>query len=258
MRASIRAALLVAAAALVALQVAQPVSGHLVDHEAFENVTPTLYDYSRRQNDEGTAVPTSTSTVVPTATAAPGARCRRAEDCASGACSQGRCVPKTGTGANNSFCTGDAQCVGGSYCYRGSCQFIKSNDSPCYKDSGCLSGNCINKRCIANASQRNGAQCTKSTQCVIGSFCSNGKCATISTVGKYCYKDQGCTSGHCVQNRCSSRGLAKLGQHCTSNSMCISNFCFKSACHAKRSRNQPCSLNDTCLSGRCRRNKTCA
>ncbi|KAJ1020737.1 hypothetical protein NDA16_004129 [Ustilago loliicola] len=257
MRASIRAALLVAAAALVALQVAQPVSGHLVDHEVFENVTPTLYDYSRRDS-AGTAVPSTTSTsVTPTATAKPGAQCHKPEDCASGACDGGKCVPKEASGPNNSYCTSDAQCVDGSYCYRGSCQFIKKDGAACYKDSGCVNGNCINKRCIPNASQPVGFRCTKSTQCKQGTFCSNSKCDTIKPVNSYCYKDQGCTSGSCINNKCSSKGLAKLNQHCTSNDKCISNFCFKNACRAKRDRNQPCSLNDTCKSGVCRKNRTC-
>ncbi|SPO26223.1 uncharacterized protein UTRI_02499 [Ustilago trichophora] len=256
MRTSIRAAFLVAAAALVALQVAQPVSGHLVDREVFENVTPTLYDYSRR-DEAATAISSSTS-AAPTATATPGSGCRANEDCASGSCDQGKCVPKKGEGQNNTFCTGDDQCKSSSYCYRGSCQDIKQDGHACYKDSGCVSGNCINKRCIANNSQPNGLRCTKSTQCVNGSFCSNSKCDTIKPAGSYCYKNQGCTSNICTNNKCSSQGLAKLGQFCDGHNKCISNFCFKSACRAKRERGRSCSMNETCISNRCRKNRTCA
>nr|CDI52936.1 putative protein [Melanopsichium pennsylvanicum 4] len=171
---------------------------------------------------------------------------------------QGKCVPKTGTGQNNSFCTADTQCKSSSYCYRGSCQDIKQDGAHCYKDSGCVSGNCINKRCIAAASQTNGSRCTKSTQCVSGSFCSNSKCETIKASGAYCYKNQGCTSGICTNNKCSSKGLAKLGQYCQSHNKCISNFCYKSACRAKRERGRTCHMNETCISNKCRKNKTCA
>ncbi|TKY86401.1 hypothetical protein EX895_004550 [Sporisorium graminicola] len=255
MRTSVRAALLVVAAALVALQVAQPVSGHLVDREVFENITPTLYEYNRRA--EGTAVPTSTiNTASPSQTA--GTKCQSSGDCATGACDAGKCVPQKGTGQNNSFCSSDAQCKSSSYCYRGACQDIKQDGANCYKDSGCVNGNCINKKCVANASQPKGSGCTKSTQCVDGAFCSNGKCETVKTPGSYCYKDQGCTSGFCVNNKCSSRGLAKLNQACEKNAGCVSNFCYRSACRAQRARNQPCSLNDACISGKCRKNKTCA
>ncbi|CBQ72352.1 conserved hypothetical protein [Sporisorium reilianum SRZ2] len=255
MRTSIRAALLIAAAALVALQVAQPVSGHLVDREVFENITPTLYEYERRAG--ATAVPSSTSnTASPSATA--GIGCKKNGDCATGLCDSGKCVPQKGTGQNNSYCTSDAQCKSSSYCYRGSCQDIKQDGANCYKDSGCANGNCINKKCVPNASQPKGSGCTKSTQCVNGAFCSNGKCQTIAKSGAYCYKNQGCTSGFCVNNKCSSRGLAKLNQACEKNAGCISNFCFRGACRAQRARNRPCSLNDACISGRCRKNRTCA
>ncbi|KIS70081.1 uncharacterized protein UMAG_10186 [Mycosarcoma maydis] len=258
MRASIRAALLVAAAALVALQVAQPVSGHLVDREIFENVTPTLYDYARRAEEAGPSVLPTTTTSKTNPTATPGSNCKANSDCASGVCDQGKCVPKKNTGPINSFCTSDDQCATSGYCYRGSCQYIKPSGANCYKDSGCIDGNCVNKRCVANKSLPNNSACTKSTQCRDGSFCSNSKCDTIKGVGSYCYKNQGCTSGFCINNRCSGRGLANNGQFCTNNARCKSNFCFRSACRAKRARGQPCSLNDTCISGRCRQNRTCA
>lgn len=257
MRASVRSALIFAVAALAALQVAQPVSGHLVDREVFENVTPTLYDYSRR-DAAATAVPSSTSSTAGPATATPGTGCKANSDCATGSCSAGKCVPQIGTGVKNSFCDSDAQCTASSYCYRGSCQEIKQTGSNCYKDSGCTSGSCINKKCINNASQKNGFTCTRSDQCVNGSFCSNGKCNTVQPANSYCYKNQGCTSGICVNNKCSSKGLAKLGQYCTASNKCQSNFCFKNACRAKRARNQPCSQNETCISNRCRNNRTCA
>ncbi|GAC95779.1 keratin-associated protein 10-4 [Pseudozyma hubeiensis SY62] len=258
MRTSIRAALLVFAAALVAVQVAQPVSAHLVDREVFENSTPTIYDYSRRAEDpNATAVPTTTSSSAnPSATAGTG--CKVNSDCATGLCDTGKCVPQKGTGQNDSFCTSDAQCKSSSYCYRGSCQDIKQDGANCYKDSGCANGNCVNKKCIANASQPLKAQCTKSDQCTNGAFCSNGKCETIKPAGDYCYKNQGCTSNICINNKCSSKGLANNNQYCAKNAECKSNFCWKSACRAKRARNVSCSVDDACISNKCRKNKTCA
>lgn len=253
MRTSIRAALLVVAAALMALQVAQPASGHLVDREVFENITPTLHQYERRQAG-ATAIPSPVqNTANPAQTAGTG--CKVNGDCATGLCDAGRCVPQKGTGQNNSFCTSDAQCKTTSYCYRGACQDIKLDGANCYKDSGCTSGFCVNKKCIAAASQPINAGCTSSAQCTGGAFCSNGKCQTIKPAGSYCYKDQGCTSGYCVNNKCSSRGLANLNQFCAKNADCKSNFCFRSACRAKRARGQPCTLNDSCISNNCRRNK---
>lgn len=251
MRASIRACLLFAVAAIVALQVAQPVSAGLVDREVFENISPALYDIERRQ-EGGTAVPSSTST-GPAPTATIGAGCRNPSDCVSGHCSrsENRCLPAPGNGAINDFCTRDYQCTGGAYCYRGSCQYIKPNGSNCYKDSGCASSNCYKKKCQPRRNVANGERCTQSLQCVEGSFCNRSRCATLRGNGEYCYKNQGCTSGVCNSNRCSSAGLARLGQRCSANSNCRSGSCFKGACRAKRAAGQPCSTMATCLSNRC-------
>lgn len=253
MRTSIRAALLFAVAALVALQVAQPVSGHLLDREVFENVTPTRVEMARR----GAATPINTPNPLPDNKPA-GTGCSNDGDCTTGVCNQGKCVPKQGQGPNNSFCNSDAQCTSTSYCYRGSCQDIKEDGHACYKDSGCASGNCINKKCVADNSQKNGQGCTKSTQCKDGSFCNNQRCTDTQNVGAYCYKDQGCKSGICRNNKCVGKGLAKLGQYCDANNKCESQLCFKSACRAKRPRDQPCSQDATCISNKCRRNRTCA
>ncbi len=232
----------------MALQVAQPVSGHLVDREVFE--TPTIYNYERR--DAAATAITSSTAVVPTASAKPGSGCKSDLDCASGSCDAGKCVPKIGTGVKNSFCTSDNQCTESQYCYRGSCQEIKQDGSNCYKDSGCASGHCVNKRCVAPVSLPKNASCTKSEQCKDGFFCNNSKCDNKQRNGAYCYKAQGCFANQCNDNKCGPPALVRLGGVCgTDNNRCESKFCFNNLCRAKKNGGATCSLNDACLSGRC-------
>lgn len=255
MRTSFKAAFFVAATCLVALQVAQPVSGHLVDREVFENVAPALYNYDRRR--VATAVPTTTSSAAPTSTAAPGSGCKKDSQCASGNCDSGKCVPAQGAGPTDAYCTLDDQCKSGLYCYRGSCQTIKSDGSNCYRDEGCTSGSCVNKKCVGQNSVPRGGACTKSDQCKNNSFCSNGSCDKLGANGDYCYKNPGCASGNCKNNVCTVTPTRKIGQSCTDDDVCVSGFCSKGACAAQRGAGRGCNGPSACISGTCKKNGTC-
>ncbi|PWN46765.1 hypothetical protein IE53DRAFT_372041 [Violaceomyces palustris] len=127
--------------------------------------------------------------------------CYKDQGCISGNCRNKRCVPADGTGVIGSNCNLSTQCSTGLYCRRGSCDTKKPAGHVCYKDNGCVSGSCVNKRCIADGSLPIGDKCSKSVQCGTGN-CSRARCANRVANGQFCYKNVNCQSLSCVNSLC--------------------------------------------------------
>lgn len=88
-------------------------------------------------------------------------------------------------------CSTSAQCGEASlYCKHGSCSPRRGLNSPCYKNNGCLSSLCVNKRCAkADAAPLAlGAKCSSSASCASG-YCGKARCAVPQPAGAACYKN---------------------------------------------------------------------
>jgi hypothetical protein len=91
-------------------------------------------------------------------------------------------------------CSTSPQCGNASlYCKRGTCSPRRELNGPCYKDIGCQSSRCVNKRCVKAEAPTTpallalGAKCATSVSCASG-YCGKARCAVPLPVGSDCYK----------------------------------------------------------------------
>lgn len=149
-----------------------------------------------------------------------GCYCDTPTDCASGVCTDSRCVPCSSNG--------DCADLGAGYkCQNGSCWTdacgvpgAVANDCSCQQASDCASGYCSNDGTCA--------ACTDDSQCGSGNYCNGGTCeacgATNRPNGCGCSQADDCASGYCA-------GSPSVCTSCTDSSQCGANeYCDGGTC----------------------------
>ena len=184
----------------------------------------------------------------------PGAYCTVAVTCLSGVCTSNACVSAAGKGPLDSYCNDHPQCASGR-CLQNKCAEKRDAGAFCTVPVTCLSGVCNAGACVSQAGK--GAlesYCNDHPQCTSGR-CVQNKCTEKRGVGSYCTVDVTCLSGRCVGNACAAAGA--LDSYCTEHSQCDSGRCLKNKCTEKRGNGSYCTVEVTCLSGKCV-NNACA
>lgn len=184
-------------------------------------------------------------------------------------CKSGTCLNSVCLGASSrplsAPCTASTQCQS-AYCGNSKCANKAPDGQACYKDVGCTSGKCVDKKCQATGTTptdpgaATGAACTASTQCASG-LCEYSKCAVKHVDGEGCYKDVACTSGKCVNGKCRAATLpsgSALGTACKASTQCASGLCENSKCATKKANGGSCYKDVACVSGYCKNGKKCA
>ncbi len=148
--------------------------------------------------------------------------CLYNEDCPSGICNFGVCIP--GPNGPGTLCTTNAACWSG-VCNFGFCvERTVDEGSPCTTNEVCASGACNFGICIASGSRADGLPCTTGAACA-GGACNFSLCDRPQLDGGLCSHDGACLSGACNLGVCVSEGAVGEGLPCTSDLACASEFC---------------------------------
>jgi hypothetical protein len=169
----------------------------------------------------------------------------------------------------------DKPCCDGSYCdplladasELGACAALIEDGGPCWTGEVCAGGYCIDQVCTSTCSAIGGV-CDFNGGCCEGSLCSielnfsygPGECLPPQANGEYCWLDDHCGSGHCVDQLCASEpGPLSAGESgCFANADCAEGlFCddvgayVAGVCTAPLPDGEYCWLGDQCASGTC-------
>lgn len=203
------------------------------------------------------------------------APCATGNECCSGRCEGGRCLPIGACKAPAAACATRAECCSGrcepiaGTTNRACTNLCRATGAACVTGSDCCSFSCRNNACVAEACRQEGDDCTSVQECCSGA-CSGGKCRLDSTAlcratgedctsgggGPCCY---GCTDGRCDlgPGPCRPRGAP-----CVTTADCCAGTCVEgadkarfctSACVAEGA---SCTQSADCCSGACTSSST--
>ncbi len=155
------------------------------------------------------------------------------------------------------FHTSLACCSG--YCVDNACA-CKPEGFGCsgsYANTSCCTGYCNSATHLCKCLPSNQI-CTSNIQCCTRD-CTEGSCAACRTNNTVCSVDQNCCSPlGCVNGTC---GLRPLGGNCTVNATCLSGRCAGGLCVCQIDNghcSNPGGLDSNCCHGYCEANSTCS
>jgi hypothetical protein len=135
-------------------------------------------------------------------------------------------------------CSGDADCVTGTFCNAGACTATLANGASCLRTRQCTSGNCVDGYCCDTAcggscdecasnpgtctimpagsagvpacapflcggtSASCATTCSSNSDCAASSYCQNGVCFGLKANSSTCAADSECFSGFCTDGFC--------------------------------------------------------
>ncbi len=176
-----------------------------------------------------------------------GQACQADAWCASGWCNDGLCETPTCL-AVGAECYSSFECCqhdGASFCTNtfqdyspGTCQPSQPDGAWCLEASWCLSGNCVDAKCVPAGCQPQEEPCWSGGECCSG-MCTwsgdetePGTCITPQPAGAACVTHDWCQSGHCVDGACTTVGdaptFAELWELIFQPAGCSSGYCHGS------------------------------
>ena len=176
-----------------------------------------------------------------------GQACQEDAWCESGWCNDGACETPTCL-AIGAECYSSFECCqheGASFCTNtwqdyspGSCQPSQPDGAWCLEASWCLSGNCVDSKCVPGGCQPKDEPCWSGGECCSG-MCTwagdegqPGACITPQPEGAACVSHDWCQSGHCADGACAAVGdaptFAQLWELIFLPAGCSSGYCHGS------------------------------
>ncbi|NYZ74002.1 hypothetical protein H0O00_02580 [Candidatus Micrarchaeota archaeon] len=108
-----------------------------------------------------------------------GDKCNYDNDCCEGYCSEGYCSTQCMEKAGASCWPGGRECCEGMTCTNGRCVVPCTKDGEkCSKDSDCCSDTCLDGYCSEGQTCQTSGQCTDSSECCEGYYCSDNRVCT--------------------------------------------------------------------------------
>ena len=199
-------------------------------------------------------------------------------------CQSGHCVD--GVCAQPNCAVQGVECWSGAECCTGVCSWSTQNvyvpgtciapqpdGAACEDPAWCQSGQCSDGVCGPQACGSQGSECWLSGDCCDPThvFCTNtwqdynpGACQPRQPNGAWCFADDWCKSGHCVDSTCAAAGCQPTGEPCWSGGECCTGQCtwdgdntVTGTCGGPQPDGTACVADAWCISGHCA-DGTCA